>query len=277
MKICDLHTHSTFSDGSCSPQQLLLSAKEAGLSAIALTDHNTVDGLETFLLESKKLDIEGVAGIEISSEYNGVELHVIGLFIDKQHFQSIKELLEIPKKRKEESNKALALRLQKNGYKVTYEEAQAETLGLVNRVHFAKVLINKGYLSSVEEGFETILSSKNGFYVPPKRLTTFEVIRFLQSINAVSVLAHPLLNLTKEGLVEFLKGAKKVGLTAIETLYSKYSIEEQAFSMKIAEEFGLLQSGGSDFHGENKPNVRLGALQIPYAFLGELKKARLKK
>lgn len=274
MKICDLHTHSTFSDGSCSPQRLLLSAKESGLSAIALTDHNTVDGLETFLVESKKLNVEGIAGIEISSEYNGVELHVIGLFIERQHFQSVKAFLEISKRRKEESNKALALRLQENGYAVTYEEAQAQTLGIVNRVHFANVLIKKGYLTSVEEGFKTILSAKNGFYVPPKRLTTLEVIEFLQSINAVSVLAHPLLNLSRVELVAFLKEAKNVGLTAIETMYSKYSIEDQAFSMKIAEEFGLLQSGGSDFHGDNKPNVKLGALQVPYHFLEALKASR---
>ena len=275
MWLCDLHTHSNFSDGTCSPEQVVRLAKEANLSAVALTDHNSIDGLELFLEAGKKYNIETIPGIEISTDYEGIELHVVGLLFERQYYSKIKEFMSIPKKRKEESNIQLALRLNEKGYKIDYEEIKKKTVGFANRVHFAKELIEKRYIKTIEEGFDTILSEEQGFYIPPKRLTIFETLEFLKSIKALSVLAHPLLNLTKEELVKFLPEAKNYGLDAIEVRYSKYSDEEQEFSEKIVKKFNLLSSGGSDFHGENKPDIRIGvgcgALKVPYEFLSKMK------
>lgn len=239
MLLCDLHTHSTFSDGSCSPKELLETAKAAGLVAVALTDHNTVDGLKTFLTDGKNYGIEAVAGVEISCDYNGKELHVLALFIENR-LSEMQKFLEISKSRKEESNKLLAENLVNKGYKIDYEQIKLQTVGSINRVHFANELIKKGYIKTVKEGFDTVLSENAGFYLQPKRLTVFEVIDFIKTINAISVLAHPLLNLTKEELIEFLPEAKQMGLKAIETRYSKYSIAEQEFCTRLAKDFGLL-------------------------------------
>lgn len=274
-KLCDLHVHSTFSDGTLTPEQILRLAKESGLSAVALTDHNTVDGLESFLSASKNYGVEGIGGVEISSVYGQTELHVVALFIGEKEFPLVKEFLQISNKRKEESNKMLAKRLIDGGYDIDYDKIKEQAGGFINRVHFAKALIEKGYINSVNEGFETLLSENGGFYVPPKRLTTFEVLDFIKSINAVSVLAHPLLDLTKEELIELIPKAKLHGLSAIEVRYSKYSLQEQEFSEKTAKEFGLLLSGGSDFHGENKPDIKLGKgmgnLKIPYDYVINMK------
>ena len=274
MLLCDLHTHSTFSDGSCSPKELLETAKAAGLVAVELTDHNTVDGLKTFLTDGKNYGIEAVAGVEISCDYNGKELHVLALFIENR-LSEMQKFLEISKSRKEESNKLLAENLVNKGYKIDYEQIKLQTVGSINRVHFANELIKKGYIKTVKEGFDTVLSENAGFYLPPKRLTVFEVIDFIKTINAISVLAHPLLNLTKEELIEFLPEAKQMGLKAIETRYSKYSIAEQEFCTRLAKDFGLLESGGSDFHGANKPDIKIGVgqggLQVPYKFLEAIK------
>lgn len=275
MKLCDLHTHSIFSDGTCSPKELLILAKEAGLSAVALTDHNTIAGIDFFLEESKNFDIEAIPGVEISSDYEGTELHILVLCLDNEYFNVINDFLKIPIKRKEASNKLLAERLIEKGYKVDYDKLKSRNRGSLNRVHFAIELIKNGYVSSIKEAFDTILSVKHGLYEEPKRYTAQEVIEFINSINAVSVLAHPLLNLSKEELIEFLPKAKKYGLMAIETRYSKYTQEEQSISTKMAKEFGLLESGGSDFHGKNKPDVQIGIgmgdLQVPYKFLLEIK------
>ena len=275
MKICDLHTHSIFSDGTCSPEQLLELAKQANLSAVALTDHNTINGLEQFVKAGKKYGVETVAGIEISSVYSEIELHIVALCIDERCYSRINEFLAIPKQRKEQSNQLLASRLCEKGYLVDYQEIKKQSTGLPNRVHFAQALMEKGYISSIKEGFDTLLKEGNGIYVPPERLTAFEVISFIKSINAVSVLAHPLLCLSKEQLVEFLAQATTFGLNAMEVRYSKYSDEDVAFSEKIAKEFGLLASGGSDFHGQNKPTIKIGVgegnLNVPYEFLEKIK------
>ncbi len=278
MKYCDLHVHSNFSDGTSSPKELLKIASDSGLSAIALTDHNTVDGVQTFLKESEKFDVEAIAGVEISSDYMGKDLHILALFIDQAKLKAVKEFLDIPIKRKTESNDLLAKNLLANGYKIDYNAIKREAAGSINRVHFAKELIKNGYISSVQEGFKTILSEEFGLYVAPIRYSSFEVIKFIKSVGAVPVLAHPLLKLSGKELKVFLEQAKECGLVGIETLYSEYSEEEIALSQSIAKDFSLLQSGGSDFHGENKPHIQMGVgmgnLQIPYNIALKLKNSK---
>lgn len=275
MLLCDLHCHSVFSDGTCTPQEILELADQKGLSAVALTDHNTVAGLQPFLEASLNYRTEAISGIEISSDYDGKELHILALFIEPRYFERFKEFLSVVVERKEISNISLAEKLNAAGYKVNYEEIKSQTAGKVNRVHFAKALVESGYVNSVKEAMDGILSVGAGFYVPPERHSAYEVIKFIKSLNCAAVLAHPLLNLNESELEIFLGKAKDCGLDAIETEYSTYDSAEHETAERLAKKFGLKKSGGSDFHGANKPNIMpgegTGNLKVPYDFALSLK------
>lgn len=257
-KFCDLHTHSYFSDGTDSPTQILKNATALGLSAVALTDHNTVAGLPEFLKAAKGTEILAVPGVEISTGYNGKELHIVGLFIDLAVFERVTDFLSIINRRKEESNRKLIQNLNDVGYKLCYEEIEEQHRGNINRAVIAAEMLEKGYIREIKEAFKGLLSAKNGLYVPPERIPSFEAISFLKSINAVPVLAHPFLNLQEEELITFIQQAKPYGLAAMETQYSTYSPEITAAATEIANTYGLLASGGSDYHGTNKPDIELG-------------------
>ena len=271
---CDLHVHSNCSDGTLPPAALICEAEKRGLAAIALTDHNTIAGLPEFLAAAEHSPVLAVPGIEISADYNGTELHILGLFIRPEHYDAVEERNIAYLRQKEASNLALAEALNEAGYPIDYEKIKARTTGIPNRAHFALELMEMGHLSSIREGCLTLLSPKNGLYNPPQRATAFETIAFLKSIGAVAVLAHPFLNLKEDALRIFLKEAKPYGLDGMETLYSTFDEVLTAKAIAIAAEFGLKQSGGSDFHGSNKPDISMGIgrgnLAIPLSFLHEL-------
>ena len=276
MKYCDLHTHSVYSDGTCTPRQLVDEAVEAGLGAIALSDHNNVMGLEEFHAAAKGRDIETVGGVELSTDYGSTELHILGLFIEPRHYDSINSMMLDYKHRKEESNIRLVEALRRGGYDIDYAVIRDRTPGgQVNRALIAAELTEKGYTQSIKDAFSRLLSEKNGYYVPPLRISSFDAIAYLKSLGAVTVFAHPLLSLTAEEVDRFLPEAKRAGLDAMETLYSTYDEEESAAAAALAEKYGLLCSGGSDYHGANKPDIRLGFgrgdLKVPMTLLDKLK------
>lgn len=276
VSLCDLHTHSHFSDGTLSPTQLLDAAESAGLAAIALTDHNTVAGLPEFMAAGRGRGVEAVPGIEFSTDYRGTELHILGLFIQPQHYGEVTALLDEAMARKECSNIDLVEKLQKAGYALDYGEIKGKTPnGQVNRALIAAALTERGYTASIREAFSRLLSPERGYYIPPERLNAFDVIRFIKSIGAVAVLAHPFLNLKEEELRVFLAAAKEYGLDGMETLYPSFDEAQTRSAGLIADEFGLKHSGGSDFHGENKPHIRLGTgqgkLSVPLELLRKLK------
>lgn len=270
---CDLHTHSLFSDGTCTPAQLIQLAEEAGLGAVALCDHNTVAGLPEFLEAAKESMVEVVPGIEFSTEYEGKELHILGLFIRPEHYDAVNELLEEALELKEQSNRDLIQRLKEAGVHLDYDRIKTEVGGTVNRAVIAAQMVREGYCESVKEAFGKWLSPEKGFFVPPKRPDAYEVIRFVKSIGAVSVLAHPFLNLKEEELRRFLTKAE--GLDGMEVYYPLFDAAQTALAAQIAAEFGLIKSGGSDFHGENKPDIRIGVgrgdLRVPMKCLEEMK------
>lgn len=273
---CDLHTHSIYSDGTYTPTELILEAEKSGLSAVALTDHNTIAGVPELLQAAQGTKVEGVAGVEFSTDYGTTELHLIALFIQPQYFDQVSDWVSVMGKRKEESNIRLAENLQKAGYDVTYEEVVGDTpRGHVNRVHFAAALMRKGYVSSIDGAFEKLLAKNGGFYQEPKRLDVFETIGFIRDIGAVSVLAHPFLNLKEKDLTGFLNRAVPCGLNGMETMYSAYNPQTESLSRTLAKTYGICESGGSDFHGGRRPGVALGTgkgnLKIPTEFLQKLK------
>ena len=273
-RICDLHTHSHYSDGTCAPAELIQLAEKAELSAVALCDHNTVAGLAEFMAAARESDVEAVPGIEFSTEYRGTGLHILGLFLEERHYGAVESLLKEALERKKQSNMTLVEKLREQGLAVDYESIRAEAGGTVNRAVIGAWLVRHGCCSSMEEAFDNWLSLERGLYVPPKRPDAFETIQFIKSIGAAAVLAHPFLNLDEAQLREFLKQA--VDLDGMEVYYSKFSPEQTALAEKIAAEFGLACSGGSDFHGSNKPDISVGTgrgnLAVPLTCLKELKK-----
>ena len=277
MKYCDLHTHSYFSDGTYSPTELIKEAEERGLAAIVLCDHNTVDGLGEFLAAAEGKSVKAIAGIEFSTDYGEVELHIVGMYIDPCHFNAVNEMVTELRRRKDESNMTLIKNLRADGYEVDYDEIRASTKGIANRAHIAAKLTEKGYTGSIKEAFDTLLSKESKYYVQPRRLDVFETIKFIKSIGAVAVLAHPFLNLNEDELRVFLPKARECGLDAMETLYSTYDEATAALAAEMAREYGLKESGGSDFHGERKPDISLGIgrgdLRVPVSFLEELHRA----
>lgn len=275
-KRCDLHVHSNYSDGSLSPEQLLQQAQKIGLSAIALCDHNAVAGLPEFVAAAQEYTVEAVPGIEFSTQYQEKELHILGLFIRPAYYDGIGELMAQQMARKERSDKALVGALVELGMDISYEEIKRRAGGgYVNRVHIAAELTRKGYTATNKEAFQRYLDPERGLYVPPQRLDAFEAIRFIKSIGAVAVLAHPFLSLQADMLDRFLEQAAPCGLDAMETLYPTYDPATTALAQQMARQYGLLQSGGSDFHGQNKPDIQMGSgrgdLQVPSALLEQLR------
>ncbi len=279
MKLCDLHTHSTFSDGTYTPEELVDAAKAAGLSAIALCDHNTVAGLPRFAVAAEEAGIEAVLGVEFSVDYKGKELHLLGLFLPLPRLSEVEALLADGMRRKDESNRLLIRRLNEAGYALSYDEIKEKTpKGQVNRAHIASALTEKGYTPSVKVAFDTLLTPEAGFYLPPKRPSALEIAQFISSLGGVAVLAHPLITLGEADLRAFLTEAIPHKLVGMETDYSDYDEQTTALAHSIIAELGLLPSGGSDFHGTVKPSIALGSgrdnLRVPYAYVEALKAAR---
>ena len=258
-KRCDLHTHSCCSDGTLTPAQLIEQAEKAGVAAVALCDHNTVAGLPEFVEAGRRSIVEAVPGIEFSTDYNGIDLHLIMLFVKPEDYAPISTLLEDFRIRKEQSNIELVRALNNGGYQVDYDALREQSPdGYINRANIAAELTRRGYTASIKDAFQKLLKPGGGYYTPPKRPDFFEVIKFIKGLDGVAVLAHPFLNLRKEEIEELLPKAVALGLDAMETMYPLYDESVTSDAKSMAESFDLLESGGSDFHGSNKPNILLG-------------------
>lgn len=271
---CDLHTHSVHSDGTWTPAQIVRRAKELGLT-VALTDHNTIAGLPEFLSEAEKQGVRAIAGIEFSTVCSGKELHLVGLFIQPEHYAHLEAVAEEFQQLKEQSNREMICRLNAAGYAIDYEALRRRSPGgNLNRAHMAAALMEKGYVNSVQQAFDELLGENLPFYVPCRRLETVEAIRILNRIGAVTILAHPLQDLTETELRRTLPRLIDAGLMAMETHHSSYDDATIALAAAIAKEYHLLPSGGSDFHGQVKPHIHLGVgrgnLHIPLSFCENL-------
>lgn len=255
---CDLHTHSHYSDGTYSPEQLIQAAREIGLSAVALTDHNTVDGLPEFVEAARNTPVEAVPGVEFSTEYGGRELHILGLFIEPRHYDAVNARLDQFLQQKNESNKLLVENLCNAGLDLNYEKIKEEAAGFINRAVIGAEMVRLGYCESVKAAFSQWLSEKKGYYRPPVRPDAFETIGFIKSLGCAAVLAHPLLSMDEETTRKFLDGAVPCGLDGMEAYYSTYDIKTTALAKALAARYDILESGGSDFHGGNKPDISIG-------------------
>ena len=264
MKYCDLHNHSVFSDGTYTPEDLVSYACEKGISAIGLTDHNTTDGMERFIKSAKEQGIEYVFGSELTTDYSGKEVHLLCLFITPENAQKVRLFTNEQLKNKRESNEKLSRALLENGYDIDFEELKKEYGDNINRAHFARALVDKGYVESTDVAFNTVLKPENGFYDPPKREGLISAIKLVRSWGCVPVIAHPLLSVTKEELERLLPKAIKNGLCGIEVYYPKFNEEQKSYLHALCQRYNLIASGGSDFHGTMKSDGDLNDAKAPY-------------
>ena len=290
MNPIDLHTHSTKSDGTFSPEELVRYAQQKGLSAIALTDHDTADGIEEALLAADKLKAEAmmsplsdssanpevIPGVELSTEYRGRDIHIVGLFIDWKNPEFISRLREFADARIYRNQKMCRL-LTEGGYPVDYDELQSHFPDtVITRAHFAQYMLEKGFISSIDEAFRKLIGDDCPFFVPREKISPQDGVSFLLQYGAVPVLAHPLqYKMSDVQLRELLASLCEYGLSGIEVFYSGYKPADTAYLSRLAEEFGLLPSGGSDFHGSRKKGLDLGTgyghLYVPDTLLPPLR------
>lgn len=274
----DLHAHSTESDGTLAPAELVGLAAQIGLRAIALTDHDTVSGLAEAQAAADGNGIELVPGIELSTELDGREVHILGYYVDEGKTEFMQELRHFRESR-ELRNLRMTEKLQKEGFEIEYADIQsAYPHSVITRAHFAHYLVNHGMVPDRDTVFREYLGNGCRCYVPREKLTPAAAISLIQKGGGVACFAHPILcHLLPEELDALVGTLKAQGLAGIEAVYSTYSPEEEQLVRSLAKKHGLLLSGGSDFHGANKPTIQLGigkgSLHVPYAFLEEIKAA----
>ncbi len=282
----DLHTHSTHSDGTWTPTQLVEEAERLGLRALALTDHDTVSGVAEALLAGEGKQVEVIGGIELAAYYHfpwaageKVEIHIVGLWVDHTN----EALLAATKDfglRRQRRNQQMTARLTTLGFPMTYEELLKEA-GTDNctRAHYARLMVKKGYVTDKKEAFAAYIGHGKPGFVPRDLPLPNTCIDLIHESGGVAVLAHSTLyGLHYDQIAQMAGELKAIGLDAMEVRYSTYRAEQEREITKIAQSLDLAFSGGSDFHGDNKPDISLGVgkgrLAVPASFLEPLRQRR---
>ncbi len=278
----DLHTHSTASDGTFSPTELVLAAKTAGLDALALTDHDTTFGLAEALAAGREAGVEVIPGCELSVTWERGEIHLLGLWLPEQPKQLTQTMDKLIRYR-HDRNHIIIDKLNALGVEITYDEVKALAGdGSVGRPHISQALLQGGYVSSVQEAFDRYLGSTGTAYAPKKILTPEQGVTLLKEEGATVILAHPLLlGLDDTALEKLVRGLMEFGLDGLEAYYSEHPPQVTRNYLAMAERLGLGVSGGSDFHGTVKPDILLGRgrgkLRIPYSVVEDLKARRARQ
>jgi predicted metal-dependent phosphoesterase TrpH len=274
----DLHVHSIFSDGSLTPEELVTKADAMGLKAIALTDHDTTDGIDRFLMACSSYNqsihnkdgksLICIPGVEISADIAHGTMHLLGYFIS-HHDEGLQRVLREIKNGREERNKQILEKLNALGLKLSWEEVANLAQGdIIGRPHFARAMCNKGYVNSIDEAFARYLAKGKPAYAERYKLGPVECIRAICNAEGIAVLAHPFtLDRTEHELESFVKELVEAGLSGIEIYYPEHTAQQVHIYEKIAKRFNLLITGGSDFHGDAVPHIQLGigdgSLNVP--------------
>ncbi|MFN3505081.1 MAG: PHP domain-containing protein [Caldimicrobium sp.] len=274
----DLHTHSTASDGTFSPKELVYLAKKEGLQALALTDHDTTLGLEEAYYTAEDLKLPFLCGVEISVKFDGPgHFHLLGYFLTPK-LDFLQETLKELHIAREKRNLQMIEKLKNLGIEITLEEVGSIAQGEIGRPHFARLLVEKGVVKSFEEAFEKYLRKGAPAYVPKAILDPQVALEKILHSGGIPVLAHPItLKLKRDELIKYLENLVELGIKGVEVFYSEHNKDFTQFLFEKAKYFKLLITGGSDFHGVNKPDIKLGKgfgnLSIPYEYFEELYKA----
>ena len=262
MDLIDLHVHSNASDGTFAPAEVVRLAKEGGLRALALTDHDTIDGLAEAVAAGPRYGVEVIPGVEVSARFPGGSMHILGLGLNFPNGH-LNERLAVLKRARAERNPQIIAKLNALGIKITLKQVEKLSgQGQMGRPHIARALMDAGYVRSIQEAFDLYLRYDGQAYVPKFRFPPAEAIAMIREVQGVPVLAHPFtLNLeSAAALKNTLEELMALGLAGVEAIYSDQTPEQEALYLRLAEELGLLVTGGSDFHGDNKPEVSLGRM-----------------
>ena len=277
MDTIDLHTHSTFSDGTFTPLQLVKYAEEKGLKAFAITDHDTTEGIK----EAKSIEnnVEVISGVEISTRYDKKEIHIVGLYVNENDADLNKQLKYYREKRVTRNFEILE-KLNSLGVDITIDDVKESCTGdVISRAHIAKALVSKGFVGSYTEAFDRYLGDNKCAYVPRETLNYEESMELITKAGGVPVLAHPLLyKMSDTNLENMMVKLRQKGLKAVEVYYSTHSNSDTQHVMAMANRVGLIYSGGSDFHGATKPKIDMGTgmgkLAVPYEILEKIRGER---
>ena len=273
MDTIDLHTHSTFSDGTFTPLQLVKYAEEKGLKAFALTDHDTTEGVKE--AKSIETNVEVISGVEISTRYDKKEIHIVGLYVNENDADLNKQLKYYREKRVTRNFEILE-KLNSLGVNITIDDVKESCTGdVISRAHIAKALVSKGFVGSYTEAFDRYLGDNKCAYVPRETLNYEESMELITKAGGVPVLAHPLLyKMSDTNLENMMVKLRQKGLKAVEVYYSTHSNSDTQHVMAMANRVGLIYSGGSDFHGATKPKIDMGTgmgkLAVPYEILEKI-------
>lgn len=256
----DLHIHSTASDGTLTPKEIVCKALDMNLKAIAITDHDTIEGIDEFLGSAKEMPIEAVPGVEIAGNWNHRELHILGYWIDHKN-KELEKLLENARKNRHIRNELVIEKLNNKGYEIVQEELIAEAKGeVIGRPHIASLLVRKKYFQNAQDVFSSCLARGSDCYTPRILPEVKEVIDTVHLAGGIAIWAHPLhrnksdIRNAKTDILSLLG----LGLDGVEAYYPEYSQKQHKVLMKCAEELNFAVSGGTDFHGDNQPTIRLG-------------------
>jgi predicted metal-dependent phosphoesterase TrpH len=279
MRFIDLHCHSTASDGSDEPAELVRKAQAAGLAALAVTDHDSLAGLDEAWRAAAGTGLELIRGCEISARDDGSEMHILGLWIPREHpnLSAFEGVLRDLRGHRDARNRIMIERLRKQGCPISYDDVLAEAGGeSVGRPHIARVLVRLGCAKSVREVFARYLGSKGSAYEAKKVLQPEEAVELILSVGAIAAVAHPKLIRASDAWLEATAARLKAcGLSALEAYHSEYSESDTRFCLALAASLGLALCGGSDYHGRIKPDIALGTgrggLRVPESLLEPLR------
>lgn len=273
----DLHTHSNVSDGTMTPSELAVHAYQNGIKVIALTDHDTTAGIDEFMQKCIQIGIEGIPGIEIGAKYKS-EMHILGLYIDKDEPVFAEKVNILSNSRRIRNIEMLDI-FQKAGFDIKQEDILygKEDIGLCGRAHFAAALVRKGYAFDFDDAFEKYIGKGKPFYVKRKTFSPKESIELIKKAGGIAILAHPMyITKDKNQLKPLLEELKSYGLDGVESMYSQYDKTFSKLCFELCGELGLIPTGGSDFHAQNKPHIPIGivngGMMVPYEIAQNLKK-----
>lgn len=267
----DLHVHTTASDGTLTPAEAVVHARLLGLRAIAVTDHDTPAGLPEAVNAGAELGVEVVPGIEISVDWHGRGIHVLGYFIDPAA-ASLRHLLNWVVGERRRRNETIAAAMRADGIDVTLRQlGDREPESVIGRPHFAAALVERGYASDVNDAFRRYLDRGQIYYRKREYIPLRQAFEVIRDAGGKAVMAHPLqYRLPEDELLTLVRTLTDAGAVGMECLYSQYDAQRSAYLMELAARFGLAVTGGSDFHGSRKP-IEMGTPAVPYELLEKLR------
>jgi len=270
VKYADLHVHSLASDGTYTSAQLIKESIKRKLSAIAIVDHDTVEIIPEAIAQTKDTDLEIIAGIELTAQYENQEIHILGYFVDYLNNALLEQLKAVQQNRIQRVHKII------NNLSELGVELNPETVfnisgkGTVGRMHIARALVEEGHVGTISEAFRKYIGDRSPAYVLGFRLSPQEAIKIINAAGGVAVLAHPYILHNDALIAEFVN----YGLEGIEVYYPEHSQSMINFYLDLAKKLNLLVTGGSDFHGSAKPDIKLGIVKIPFELVEKLRRAR---